>query len=76
PLAFCVESILANRSLHTTVIHEDIDHAAKHIGAGVDSVGVAGPGVGIGNVFGALVIGYARNPPLKQQLISYTILGF
>jgi len=33
-------------------------------------------GAGIGSVFGSLVIGYARNPSLKQQLFSYAILGF
>lgn len=33
-------------------------------------------GAGIGTVFGSLVIGYARNPGLKQQLFSYAILGF
>ncbi|KAF9790226.1 hypothetical protein SFRURICE_010886 [Spodoptera frugiperda] len=31
---------------------------------------------GIGTVFGSLIIGYARNPSLKQQLFSYAILGF
>ena len=31
---------------------------------------------GIGTVFGNLIIGYARNPSLKQQLFSYAILGF
>merc|ERR1711942_39052 len=31
---------------------------------------------GFGSVFGNLVIGYARNPSLKQQLFSYAILGF
>nr|CAD7587883.1 unnamed protein product [Timema genevievae] len=34
------------------------------------------PGAGIGTVFGSLIIGYARNPSLKQQLFSYAILGF
>ena len=33
-------------------------------------------GAGIGTVFGSLVIGYARNPGLKQQLFAYAILGF
>nr|CAH7734003.1 unnamed protein product [Callosobruchus chinensis] len=33
-------------------------------------------GAGIGSVFGSLIIGYARNPSLKQQLFSYAILGF
>lgn len=36
----------------------------------------AGSGAGIGTVFGSLIIGYARNPSLKQQLFSYAILGF
>ena len=35
-----------------------------------------GTGAGIGSVFGSLIIGYARNPSLKQQLFSYAILGF
>ncbi|KAE9553265.1 hypothetical protein FO519_003523 [Halicephalobus sp. NKZ332] len=70
------ESALALRCLHTTVARKDIDSAAKYIGAGAATVGVAGSGAGIGNVFGALVIGYARNPGLKQQLFSYAILGF
>merc|ERR1712071_457036 len=30
----------------------------------------------MGTVFGSLIIGYARNPSLKQQLFSYAILGF
>ena len=50
--------------------------AAKLIGAGAATVGVAGSGAGIGTVFGSLIIGYARNPSLKQQLFTYAILGF
>jgi len=64
------------RSLHTTGVQRDIDSAAKFIGAGAATVGVAGSGAGIGSVFGSLIIGYARNPSLKQQLFSYAILGF
>jgi F-type H+-transporting ATPase subunit c len=37
---------------------------------------ISGSGAGIGTVFGSLIIGYARNPSLKQQLFSYAILGF
>ena len=44
--------------------------------SGAATVGVAGSGAGIGSVFGSLIIGYARNPSLKQQLFSYAILGF
>jgi len=64
------------RSFQTSTAQRDIDQAAKYIGAGAATVGVAGSGAGIGSVFGSLVIGYARNPSLKQQLFSYAILGF
>jgi F-type H+-transporting ATPase subunit c len=64
------------RQLQTTAVQRDIDQAAKYIGAGAATVGVAGSGAGIGSVFGSLVIGYARHPVLKQQLFSYAILGF
>ncbi|VDO37456.1 unnamed protein product [Brugia timori] len=64
------------RSLQTSSVHRDIDSAAKYVGAGAATVGVAGSGAGIGNVFGSLVIGYARNPSAKNQLFSYAILGF
>merc|ERR1712131_57764 len=50
--------------IHTSSAKQDIDSAAKFIGAGA------------GSVFGSLIIGYARNPSLKQQLFSYAILGF
>ncbi|KAH8407075.1 hypothetical protein KR222_005680 [Zaprionus bogoriensis] len=64
------------RSFQTSPVTRDIDSAAKFIGAGAATVGVAGSGAGIGSVFGSLIIGYARNPSLKQQLFSYAILGF
>jgi len=64
------------RSISTSVTRRDIDSAAKYIGAGAATVGVAGAGAGIGTVFGSLVVAYARNPSLKQQLFSYAILGF
>lgn len=64
------------RALQTSAARKDIDSAAKFIGAGAATVGVAGSGAGIGSVFGSLIIGYARNPSLKQQLFSYAILGF
>uniref|UniRef100_A0A7N6BTV2 ATP synthase lipid-binding protein n=1 Tax=Anabas testudineus TaxID=64144 RepID=A0A7N6BTV2_ANATE len=67
---------LVVRSICTSGVSRDIDTAAKFIGAGAATVGVAGSGAGIGTVFGSLIIGYARNPSLKQQLFSYAILGF
>ena len=50
--------------------------AAKYVGAGAATVGVAGSGAGVGTIWGSLVIGLSRNPSLKQEMFQYTILGF
>ncbi|QQP57138.1 ATP synthase lipid-binding protein_ mitochondrial, partial [Caligus rogercresseyi] len=50
---------IAARAIQTSSVKNDIDSAAKFIGAGAATVGVAGSGAGIGSVFGSLVIGYA-----------------
>ncbi len=50
--------------------------AAKSIGAGLATFGLAGAGVGIGTIFGALIIGISRNPFLKDDLFRFAILGF
>merc|ERR1712198_589664 len=61
-----VDPITQLRGFQTSAAQRDIDQAAKYIGAGA----------GIGSVFGSLVIAYARNPSLKQQLFSYAAMGF
>jgi len=50
--------------------------AAKFIGAGLATIGLAGAGVVIGTVFGAYVLGTSRNPSLKGELFQIAILGF
>jgi F-type H+-transporting ATPase subunit c len=50
--------------------------AAKLIGAGAATVGLAGSGAGIGTVFGSLIIGVSRNPALEKSLFRIAILGF
>ncbi|CCJ32488.1 ATP synthase subunit 9, partial (mitochondrion) [Pneumocystis jirovecii] len=50
--------------------------AAKVIGSGLATIGLAGAGIGIGLVFGNLLVATSRNPSLKGQLFSYAILGF
>ena len=47
----------------------NMQDAAKLIGAGAATIGVAGSGAGIGTVFAGLIQGYARNPSLKQQYL-------
>ena len=50
--------------------------SAKLVGSGLATIGVAGSAVGIGSIFGALIIAVARNPSLKDQLFSPAMLGF
>jgi F-type H+-transporting ATPase subunit c len=50
--------------------------SSKYIGAGLATISLAGTGVGIGTVFGALILGLSRNPSVGQQLFVYAILGF
>jgi F-type H+-transporting ATPase subunit c len=50
--------------------------AAKMIGAGLAAIGVAGAGVGIGNIFGTLVSSIARNPAARDQVFGIGMLGF
>jgi F0F1-type ATP synthase membrane subunit c/vacuolar-type H+-ATPase subunit K len=51
-------------------------HSAKMIGAGLAAIGVAGAGVGIGNIFGSLVSSIARNPAARDQVFGIGMLGF
>ena len=50
--------------------------AAKLVGAGLATIGLAGAGVGIGNVFGSLVLAVSRNPNEKDELFRLALLGF
>ena len=45
-------------------------NAAKMIGAGCATAGLAGAGAGIGTVFGALVVGMSRNPSLEKEMLN------
>lgn len=49
---------------------------SKLIGAGLATIALGGAGVGIGIVFGALIIGASRNPMMVKDLFGYAILGF
>lgn len=50
--------------------------SSKIIGAGLATISIAGTGIGIGIIFGALILGVSRNPSLRPQLFSFAILGF
>ena len=50
--------------------------AAKALGAGIAVIALAGVGIGIGNIFSALVTSVARNPSARDQVFGLGILGF
>jgi F-type H+-transporting ATPase subunit c len=50
--------------------------AAQKIGAGLATFGLAGAGLGIGVIFGSLILGISRNPNIKDDLFRMAILGF
>jgi F-type H+-transporting ATPase subunit c len=50
--------------------------SAKFIGAGLATIGLAGSGVGIGTIFGALILALARNSSQKDELFKMALLGF
>ena len=53
-----------------------IEQAGKYIGAGAATIGCVGAGIGIGVVFSGLMMSFARNPSIKNQLFSYAVMGF
>ena len=50
--------------------------AAKFVGAGLACVGMAGAGIGVGNLFGQYLSGALRNPSAAQGQFSNLIFGF
>jgi len=50
--------------------------AAKMIGAGLATIGVAGAGVGIGTIFGQYIAGGFRNPAAAPKMFGNLLLGF
>lgn len=48
----------------------------KLIGAGISSLGLLGAAIGAGIIFGSYILGVSRNPSLKNELFSITLLGF
>jgi F-type H+-transporting ATPase subunit c len=50
--------------------------ASKIIAAGLATIALTGPGVGIGIVFGCFTIALSRNPQIESNMFSYAILGF
>lgn len=48
----------------------------KLLAAGVATLALGGAAIGVGIIFGALVLGVSRNPSLRSVLMNSAILGF
>lgn len=49
---------------------------ARDVGAGLATIGVAGAGAGIGNLFGSFVSAVGRNPAARDTMFRDVLLGF
>jgi len=76
PFFFIFFRVAEKKLLTLKILYFIMLQSAKLIGAGLATIGLAGAGVGIGTVFGALVLGVSRNPSLKDELQQLAILGF
>ena len=47
-----------------------------YVGTGLAAIALAGVGLGIGTIFGNLLVACARQPNLTRMLFNYAILGF
>lgn len=58
------------------LISFDFIAGMRLIGAGTATVGVAGAGIGIGNIFGSYILAVSRNPNMKDTMFASVLLGF
>jgi F-type H+-transporting ATPase subunit c len=50
--------------------------AAKYLGAGIATLGMAGAGIGLGTIFGNYLAGALRNPAAADGQFGRLIFGF
>jgi len=50
--------------------------AAKYIGAGLSTIGIAGAAIGLGSIFGNYLSSAVRNPSTADGQFGRLILGF
>ena len=50
--------------------------AAKYIGAGLSTIGIAGAAIGLGSIFGNYLSSAVRNPSAADGQFGRLILGF
>jgi len=60
--------------LSTTLL--DISHNLRYVGAGGAIAALGGVGTGIGVVFAAFIVSFARQPGMEKRLLPVTWLAF
>ena len=50
--------------------------AAKYLGAGIATLGMAGAGIGLGTIFGNYLAGALRNPSAADSQFGRLVFGF
>jgi F0F1-type ATP synthase membrane subunit c/vacuolar-type H+-ATPase subunit K len=52
------------------------DLGLKYVGMGLAAIALGGAGIGIGNVFAALIAGISRNPSAESKIFPMALFGF
>ncbi|KNH04058.1 ATPase subunit 9 [Perkinsela sp. CCAP 1560/4] len=74
PLATCIHKPL-DSIRHASSVTVTIQ-GLHYVGAGLAAIALAGVGIGIGSVFGSLLLACSRQPNMAKQLFNYAVLGF
>ncbi|GLK67760.1 F0F1 ATP synthase subunit C [Hansschlegelia plantiphila] len=53
-----------------------MEEMGKYIGAGLATIGLAGAGIGVGQIFAAYLAGALRNPSAADGQFARLIFGF
>ena len=76
PLSLAVSNPLHQQSLRAASTVTVSIQGLHYIGTGLAAIALAGVGLGIGTIFGNLLVACARQPNMAKALFNYAILGF
>lgn len=68
-------TMMSGGSLSTTTMQKRHEGGVATLAAAIALMSVGGVAQGIGSLFAALVSGTARNPSIKEDLFTYTLIG-
>ena len=71
----CINNPISSPSSSRFDIGSTRSAGTSVLGCAIAVVAVGGCAQGIGQLFAALVVGIARNPSMKEDLFTYTLIG-